>query len=168
MKDLDGFRCHTCGLWHEGVPLDYSYDSPHYWSEELKSDLNSFHNSDFCVIRRKYFFIKGVIEIPVIGHSDRFSFGVWVSLREQNFQRMVDISNDPAIVEEPAYFGWLSNSIDLYTETLNLKTNVKHRGAKLRPYIELEPTDHLLAIEQRNGITWDRVREIAERTMHRK
>ncbi|WP_308294565.1 hypothetical protein [Streptomyces sp. RKAG290] len=35
-----------------------------------------------------------------------------------------------------------------------------------RPLIELEPTDHPLAVEQRNGITLDRVREIAEAVQH--
>ncbi len=32
----------------------------------------------------------------------------------------------------------------------------------MAPYVELEPTDHPLAIEQRNGITLDRVKEIEE------
>ncbi|MFF0296871.1 hypothetical protein ACFYS8_16970 [Kitasatospora sp. NPDC004615] len=35
-----------------------------------------------------------------------------------------------------------------------------------RPLIELEPTDHPLTVEQRAGITRDRVREIAEAVLH--
>lgn len=166
MSELEGFQCRTCGQWHSGVPLDYSYDAPDYWTQELKSDPDSFHNSDFCVVRREYFFIRGLIEIPIIGHSDAFRYGVWVSLSENNFQRMVDLWEEPAIVSEPPYFGWLSNSIDLYPETCNLKTSVKSRDVGDRPYIELEPNDHPLAVEQRNGITWSRVREIAEKTIH--
>ncbi len=148
------------------MPLDYSYDAPDYWTLEAKSDPNSFHNSDFCVIRKEHFFIRGLIEIPILGHSDAFRYGVWVSLSETNFQRMVNLWDDPAIVVEPACFGWLSNSIDLYPETLNLMTNIKSREVGVRPYIELEPNDHPLAIEQRNGISWDRVRQIAEKTIH--
>ena len=148
------------------MPLDYSYDAPDYWTQALNSDANSFHNSDFCVIRNENFFVRGLIEIPIIGESQTLRYGVWVSLSENNFQRMVDLWNDPAIISEPPYFGWLSNSINLYPETLNLKTNVKTRDTETRPYIELEPTDHPLAVEQRNGISWGRVREIAEKTMH--
>ena len=166
MPDLDGFQCRTCGQWHSSVPLDYSYDAPHYWTRELDSDPDSFHNADLCVIRNEHFFVRGVIEIPISGHEGAFCYGVWVSLSKGNFQRMVDLWEDPAIVNEPPYFGWLCNSIDLYPETLNLKTNVKSRKVGLRPFIELEPTDHPLAVEQRNGITWIRVREIAEKTMH--
>ena len=35
-----------------------------------------------------------------------------------------------------------------------------------RPLIELEPTDHPLAVEEREGITLARVRAIAERVLH--
>jgi hypothetical protein len=33
-------------------------------------------------------------------------------------------------------------------------------------WFELEPTEHPLAVEQRTGITMERVREIAERLVH--
>ena len=50
--------------------------------------------------------------------------------------------------------------LPLYPSTENLKTRVHLRDDGVRPYIELEPTDHPLAVEQRNGITVDRVAEI--------
>jgi hypothetical protein len=34
------------------------------------------------------------------------------------------------------------------------------------PYIELEPTDHPLALEQREGITMERVKELAMLYLH--
>ena len=70
--------------------------------------------------------------------------------------------NDAARAEEPPYFGWFSTSLPGYPETLNLKTLVHTRAVGLVPWIELEPTDHPLAVEQRTGITWERIREIAE------
>jgi len=59
-----------------------------------------------------------------------------------------------------------SHSIPSYPETINLKTAVHSRDVGLRPYIELEATDHPLALEQRNGITMVRVRQIAEQMHH--
>ena len=68
---------------------------------------------------------------------------------------------------EAPYFGWLSTELPLYgTSTITLKTNVHTRPVGLRPNIELEPTGHPLAAEQRNGITRERVREIAEQLLH--
>jgi hypothetical protein len=149
------------------LPLDYAYDAPVYWSPEVSSSPNSYLNTDICVIRDHDFFVRGLIEIPLIGSDRAFRYGAWVSLSKKNFDRMIDLWDNPSLLDEPPYFGWLSNSIDLYPETLNLKTNVSFRDIGQRPYIELEPTDHPLAIEQREGISVDRVRQIAERSMHR-
>ena len=55
----------------------------------------------------------------------------------------------------------------MYPDTLLLKTHVHLRGVNARPLIELEPTDHPLAVEQRNGITAARVRELGELFEHK-
>jgi hypothetical protein len=167
VTEVEGFRCHICGKWHEGLPLDYAYDAPHYWSEDLRSNADSFLNSDFCVIRNNDFFVRCLIEVPVIGSDEPFRWGVWTSLSKTNFDKMVDLWDDPKLLNEPPYFGWLSNSIHLYPDTLNLKINIHSKKIDQRPYAVLEPTDHPLAIEQQQGMTKQRVREIAERSFHR-
>jgi hypothetical protein len=58
------------------------------------------------------------------------------------------------------FFGWLSAEVPFYPSTENLKTRVHLRDSGIRPFIELEPTNHPLAVEQRAGITADRVAEI--------
>ncbi|WP_409517555.1 DUF2199 domain-containing protein [Bradyrhizobium sp. WYCCWR 12699] len=58
-----------------------------------------------------------------------------------------------------SFFGWLSAELPLYPRTENLKTRLHLRDG-IRPYIELEPTDHPLAVEQRNGMSVDRLAEI--------
>lgn len=59
-------------------------------------------------------------------------------------------------------FGWLSTDIPCYPDTINLKTIVHMKEVGLCPIIELEPTNHLLAVEQREGISLERIKEIAE------
>lgn len=166
MPDLEGFQCRTCGQWHDGLPLDYAYSAPYYWSESLRENPDSFLNDDLCVIEGRDYFVRGLIEIPVIGSNDPFRWGVWVSLSKPNFDKMVELWNDPKVLQEPPYFGWLSSSVDGYPETLNLKTNVRSRDVRQRPYISLEPTDHPLSTEQQHGITKQRLREIAEKSLH--
>lgn len=106
------------------------------------------------------------MELPVVDGEGPFVWDVWVSLSEANFKRASDRWHDPNRTEEPPYFGWLCNSLPGYPETLSLKTNAHTRGVGIRPFIELEPTDHPLAVEQRDGITMVRVLEIAETAMH--
>ncbi len=113
------------------------------------------------MIDRRDFFVRGCLEIPIIDRDDCFRWGVWVSVSKESFDRVLDLWNAPVIENEPPKFGWLCNNISVYPPTLNLKTNLHLRGGKIRPSIELEPTDHPLAIEQRQGISIERVEEIA-------
>jgi hypothetical protein len=163
-----GFRCRKCGKYHRELPLHFGVEAPlaYYDIPEAEREARTILSSDQCVIDEKYFFIVGNIDIPVIGHDEMFSWDVWVSLSLQNFKRAFELWTTPGRESEPPYFGWLSTSLPGYPETLNLKTYVHTRAVGKRPFVELEPTDHPLAVEQRNGITWDRVREIAEMALH--
>ncbi|WP_199234704.1 DUF2199 domain-containing protein [Kribbella sp. VKM Ac-2568] len=40
------------------------------------------------------------------------------------------------------YFGWLSSALDHDPTTVNLATNLHSRPVGVRPFIELEPTNH--------------------------
>lgn len=147
--------------------MSYSTIAPDVWDPSFESDPNSMLSSDQCVIKGQHFFIRGLIEIPVIGSEDVFSWGVWVSLSKENFAGALDVWNTEGREAEKPYFGWLSTELAPYSEsTTNLKTNAHTRQVGKRPFIELEPTDHPLAVEQRSGITQDRIREIAIAVLH--
>jgi hypothetical protein len=163
-----GYRCRKCGKFHKELPLHYGAEAPYvYYSipTALRKE-RALLSSDQCVIENKHFFIVGNIDIPIIGHTEHFSWDVWVSLSEKNFARASELWTKPGRESEPPYFGWLSTQLPGYPDTLLLKTHVHTREVGRRPFIELEPTDHPLAVEQRTGITWDRVQEIAELVRH--
>lgn len=162
-----GFTCSCCGEYHAELPMSYSTMAPDVWDQTFADDPDSMLSSDQCVIKGQHCFIKGLIEIPVVGSEDPFSWGVWVSLSRDNFARALDMWNTPGREAEKPCFGWLTTELSLYSpSTLNLKTNAHTRPLGRRPFVELEPTDHPLAVEQRTGITQDRVREIAEAVLH--
>ncbi len=123
-------------------------------------------SSDQCVIDDEHFFVVGNIDIPIIGAKELFSWDVWVSLSQKNFTRAHQLWKKRGRASEPPYFGWLSTLLPGYPNTLSLKTHVHTRAVGRRPFVELEPTDHPLAVEQRTGITWERVQEIAELVLH--
>jgi hypothetical protein len=132
----------------------------------LVKDKKSELEQDICIIKGKHFFIKGNVEILIRDSEEIFAYSVWVSLSSENFERAAKLWNDPERVEEEPYFGWFSSQLPGYPDTLNLKTLVYTRELGIVPYIELEPTDHPLAIEQREGTTMERVKEIAELNLH--
>jgi hypothetical protein len=162
------FTCSRCGQVHEGLPLSFSADAPvHYYGvPEHERARRAELSSDQCVIDGEHFFVRGCLDIPIHGGGDVFRWGVWVSLSEKSFLRMSELWETLGRESEPPYFGWLSTRLPMYPDTIELKTNVHTRPLGERPFIELEPTDHPLAIEQRSGISLARAREIAEGLLH--
>jgi hypothetical protein len=167
------WKCSVCGALHEGLPLDWAFDAPAYWNED-KHAGDGFHNADLCVIPRTDegddHFVRGLIEIPILDStadaSDYFGIGAWVSLSERNFKWYVAHFEATEDEQGEPWFGWLSNSIPIYPDTLGLHTNVHLRGGDLRPLIEVEPTDNPLSLDQRHGITLERARELSARWFH--
>ncbi|MFD5438033.1 DUF2199 domain-containing protein [Kitasatospora sp. NPDC127067] len=159
----DHHTCACCAERHDGPPLSYGAPAPVGWKPRYSRRRDSELTADQCVVKGRHFYVHGLIEIPVRDSGDTFSWGVWVSLSEQNFARTHDLWDDPVREQEPPYFGWLSTELPVYPDsTLLLKTHVHTRAVGRRPLIELEPTDHPLAVEQRDGITTGRVREFAD------
>ncbi len=153
------FKCHTCGKEHDGLP-DVGYKAPDHYFDVPAEDRSTRTRltADTCSIDDGDFFIRGVIQIPLINSSDKFGLGVWISLAPKNFQIYLDNFDTPDI---GPFLGWLCNRMPFYSQTtLSLKARAHFQGKNQRPLIELEPTDHPLSVDFRNGITVERAWEI--------
>lgn len=156
-----GFRCIRCGQVHDGIPAYHADRPAQYWDvPEDKRESDVFLTTDSCVIADRFFFVHACIEIPIIDSNEAFTWGVWVSLKDENFFLWQDCYETPKRSHIGPFFGWLSTQLPVYPSTLLLKTMVHLRDDGIRPYVELDDTDHPLAREQREGITMDRVMEI--------
>lgn len=178
LDDLASLRlkCSSCEEWHKGPILDLSYDHPHYWFETDRDQSDrrisasgsqsapNFLNDDYCAINGSDFFVRGIIPLPIIGTLQQFCWGVWGSLSRDNFEKLVEWEDGRGNqLDSQGMFSWLSNQIEDYPDTLNLKmyAHVQERG--MRPIFELEPADHPLSKEFQNGISPDQVKEITLR-----
>ncbi|MEM7223561.1 MAG: DUF2199 domain-containing protein [Pseudomonadota bacterium] len=168
MAEALTYTCGCCGEVHKGLP-DFGFDSPDfYWDvPETERDRRSTLDNNFCSIDGEYFFVRCVLEIPIIGTEDSFGWGVWSSLSETNYKRYQDVFLADQRSGEGPYFGWLSNRLPFYPETLQLSQKVHPQDDNMRPLLELEPTDHPLAVDQREGMPMERAIEFAQRLMHR-
>jgi hypothetical protein len=156
------FRCVTCGQEHDGLPdIGMLAPDPYLDVPEAERAERTTFTPDRCKVRDddgEHYFVRGVIPIPVHGQEEPFAIGAWVSQSRENFERYAT-NEDMAPT-----FGWLVNRMAHYEKsTLLLKTRVHFRAGNQRPTIELEPTAHPLAVEQRNGITIERAWQIVHR-----
>lgn len=145
-----------------GAPAPVSWEAVPPGERARRGELSS----DQCVIDDQFFFVLGRLEIPVTGLAEPFCWLVWVSLSEENFMRTCEMWETEGRESEPPYFGRLNTSLPCHPNTLDLKTHVQTRPVGQRPSVILEPAEHPLAVEQRNGITPARVRELAECVLH--
>ena len=153
------YRCHTCGKVHDDMPgIGFDYPDYYFGVSEDERDVRVHLSTDTCIIDSEDFFIRGLIEIPIHDYPQSFGLGVWVSQKKENFYTYLENSDSDEI---GPFFGWLSNNVSFYAETtLNLKTMAHFRIGGLRPRIELAPTGHPLAVDQRDGITLEKAWEI--------
>ena len=167
MRSESGFLCQCCGDRHDELPLAFHAPAPAYWSPELDGRDDCALGGEQCVIGGEHYFIHGLIEVPILESTESFAWGVWVSLSQESFELMGRRWEEPGREHDEPRFGWLSTELTAYQpSTLNLKTRVHTRAIGVRPFIELEPTGHPLALEQGAGITRARAEELAARMLH--
>jgi len=168
MSALLTFTCSCCGKTHEGSP-SFGYKSPRYYdllSDEDKTRI-AILQDDICVIGindNSDFFVRTILEVPIHGVAEPFMWGVWVSLSQASFKRYMSTWDNHD--ENDHYFGWFSNQLPHYPDTLNLKASVRPRNGGLRPFLVLEEADHPLVQHFHRGISIGEAQQIAERIMH--
>jgi hypothetical protein len=97
----------------------------------------------------------------VIGSKDMFIWGVWASISKASYDRIGELWDVQIREHELPKSGELCSDIPIYPPTGRLRCTLYLQNAGRRPSIKIEPADHPLAIEQRNGITIERVKQIA-------
>lgn len=149
-----GWTCPVCNAEHEELPTCFGIKAP--WRAlvpEDEFDQRVELTADQCVIDGNTFFVRGHIEIPILDHDQPLAFSVWSSLSEASFVEMTDRWQALDRVNDGPYFGWLCSPIAVYPSTIHLKLSVNMRVPGLTPLFEVEPTDHPLAVDQRQGIS---------------
>ena len=167
------WMCPCCGENHGGL-FDLVVPKPDIWqdgTETIPSSEGRYPTTgltdDLCVVDGEFFFVRVVLHLPIIGAPEsHFAFGAWSSLSRENFDLYYETYDDEKQDHLGPWFGWFSNRLKGYPDTLSMKCQVYPQNNGQRPSIELEPSDHPLALEQQNGITLDRILELYAESGH--
>ena len=163
----NGFECKVCGERH-ALPLSYSVRSPLAIGtippEELEQRV--VITPDQCVIDGKDFYLRGRILVPVIGLEKPFVWGIWAEVSPKNFVRTNKLWTVEGREKEPPFPGWLNSQLPVFGDTLNLEVSIQTQPVGQRPEFTVADEEHRLAVEQRSGISMERVEEIAVITLH--
>lgn len=172
MAAIFAFRCATCDKLHEGSP-SFAFFQPDYYcqlSDEEKAA--SQIDEDRCKVvveEGEYYFIRALLEIPIIGVGEPFLWGIWMSVSKKSFFHYLEVTGDPE--EGDGFFGYVANEISVYPKSLSLRADVYLQPDKLRPLVLIQPEHgqdkHPLFIDQQEGISVTRAVELAEANIHR-
>jgi len=163
VPEPDGeFVCGNCEEVHHGLPMDWHMYRPDYYREDEADQWTL--DEDTAVWRSdtdSHFFYRAMLQLPVVNGPKAVHFSVWVTVSGHNFAAVQHLLAHGAEGEITApFFGWLSNQLPAYPDTLNLKTNVFFVPGAPFPIVELEQSEHPLAIAQHKGIDLARLHEI--------
>lgn len=156
MTYMKKYICDKCGQEHEEWP-SLSYNSPTSYNilSEIDKQNTASLDSDFCQIRypdQTDNFIRCTLTLKVIDYCENLEYGLWVSLSDTSFQDYSE--NYTKENYETKYFGWLSNYLPDYEDTLNIPTTVFTRTENKRPeIIPYQDFVHPLVRDYYNGIT---------------
>ena len=154
--------CSHCGQVHRGI-FDLGAKYPdHYFTVPMDERAQRAKVSpDLCAIDSEHFFARCVLEIPIVGTAEVFAFGVWGALSKENFETYVEHFAKTSLPDYGPFLCWLDTYPEGYSKPKEgLKAQMVFRADGQRPLLVLDPSDHLLCLEQNEGITVDRLLEI--------
>lgn len=108
------------------------------------------------------FFVRGHLRIPLIEHGEPwFAWSVWVELEESDFASMMDSWDDADRVNQAAIQATLNSSLPYDAPTVGLPVVLHQAPPGEVPLVSVSnEVHHLIADEQRNGMTLHRLAEI--------
>jgi hypothetical protein len=150
------WQCTSCGDWHRGI-MHLAADHPDPWPHGTGYEPNSalrtdgdFLSEDFCVLDGEHFMVRCVLELPVAGLDEPWTWGCWSSLSRENFDKYVAGFDSGEYEDDGPWFGWLCNTLPpLHVEGDSVALEVWPQSDRQRPLVVVEDHDHPLAIAQK-------------------
>jgi hypothetical protein len=164
-----GFFCKSCNLYHDELPVALGPDAPSPWYQVPESERaqRTQLSADQCVIDGKQFFVRGRIMLLVTDTADEaFTWLAWVAVSKESFMYSSATWNTPGREKSLPSFGWLQTALPYTPSTLNMAVRIRTMPVGERAVIDLDESDHPLAIEQRDGISSARLQDLVAATLH--
>ena len=158
------FKCATCGKFHVGLPMDMAYKNPGRYFEIPAKERNTriYFSTDICVIDDSEFYIRGVLPIPVVNSDDEFRWGLWAKVDKDDFDTYSKYWDGNLPDNLPALHGSLSGSMKDYPDSNMTSVEIHLQSGDQRPVFKVISDENSLGIDQRKGITMEKVHSFVE------
>jgi hypothetical protein len=160
----NSFKCGTCGKVHIGLPMDMAYKNPGGYFEVPAKERAAriYNNDDVCVIDDSKFYIRGILPIPIVDSDDEFRWGLWAKVEESDFKIYSEYWDGNIPEDLPPLNGHLSGEMKDYPESDMTPIKIYLQSDNQRPFFKVLSNDSQLGIDQRKGITMEKVHSFVE------
>jgi hypothetical protein len=113
------------------------------------------------------YFLRVMLPFEVEGRDYPFCWGIWVEVHKHQYERVMDLWDNPNQHQEPPFEAVLANYIGDYSLTTEGLSGLVHLQSPERvPHFFLSDGSHELVMEQRKGVTEARVFEWLDPYLH--
>ncbi|WP_232274787.1 DUF2199 domain-containing protein [Paenibacillus sp. 481] len=109
-----------------------------------------------CIIDNEYYYVRGRLTAPNGNGRGNVHWDVWIQVSGQQYDALLTTCS----LQEQTLAGKLSSAIPGYPDTLALPVTIKWQPRKSVLDVHVDNSDHLLAIEQRQGLSFQRWLEL--------
>jgi hypothetical protein len=161
------FVCSVCGEHHDERMLDIRMGLPDeiHALDEAEREQRAWIAEDFAVLDEEWFYVRGLLELPIPELESRFAYGAWAEVPRRDFKKLQKRWLDPRQFKPLTC--WLANELTPYVGTTRLKATLRPVSENQLPLLELEEAPHELVRDQRQGISVQRADELAAVVLHR-
>jgi hypothetical protein len=148
--------------------LSFAADFPDQYANMSSDDRENrcVIGSDQCVIDQQTFYVRGLLEIPVLQTDQVFLWGLWASVWEKDYDEISESwQEDGRETRHGPFTARLANKLSVYPDTLNLRLTVRVQPVGERPLFIVNE-DHPLAAAQRKGMSMDDAQELVSYLLH--
>jgi len=120
------------------------------------------YNDEIYIYEEEYFYIRGILPLPIHDMDRDYNLGVWVQVSKNSFDRIYDLwSNENQSLEAP-FEALLANNVPLTQGSKDANVQIKLMGPKTRPFVIVKDENCSLLDEQTLGIALHRASEYSD------
>ena len=159
-------ECSYCRKQHDLEALEPSFRRPDAFLALAQQDgIQVREAKDACAVRaaddswRRYF-VRVLVPFAVERLVAPISWGAWVEVSAEQFERVDDLWDDPSQGDRPPFTARFANAVASYPDTLEITGVVSLTDPVHVPTFHMvTPPDHPFVTEQHNGVPISRAAE---------
>ena len=157
-------KCPCCEKLVPAEDMELSYRKPDAVAcmDQEDIDAQCKYTDDYYACEEKYFYIRGILPLPVLEAGRNYHLGVWVQVSSNSFNKIWDLWDDKNQSNEPPIRALLANDIHLHENTQNIEVEIQLTGPTSRPNVIVKDHESSLYKEQQHGIAIHRASEYSD------